>query len=165
MTPEQLFVIQILLLFVQFGGAFSLFFLSMRKNKSEIKVNLSQEKNNLADAAETAASALIEALKFAESERKLFEQRIDELEARKGERDKQIADLQAQTKDLLDSIAADTKLTEELRVRIAEMEEKYNRMKRVNEKLVKALNEAGVPMPDFNGDISDSVRGLRWPAK
>jgi hypothetical protein len=45
---------------------------------------------------------------------------------------------------------------------IANLEERYGRMKRINEKLVKALQDANIPLPDLNGDLTDSIKGLRW---
>ena len=67
--------------------------------------------------------------------------------------------------ELEDRIRDDLKETEDLRQKMVEVEEKYNRMRRINEKLVDALNKAGIPMPDLNGDLTDSVRGLKWKGK
>ena len=57
---------------------------------------------------------------------------------------------------------ARTKEIEELQKRLAELEGKYQRMKRINEKLVAAMENAKVPIPDLNGDLTDSVKGLKW---
>lgn len=84
--------------------------------------------------------------------------RIEELEQKN-------SDLEAYAIKLDNQIRADVTETEALRKKVVEMEQKYGRMKRINEKLVKALQDAEIPLPDLNGDMTDSVVGLKWEKK
>lgn len=158
-------------------------YLSRNKSKAETGKIKSESTENITEAAQVAANILLQALNFKKTEvqdlqadvkalqenQKASDQLIIELTNRKEERDEQIQELQEQNEALHIKLAAmqtqiekDTNETEALRKRIVEIEEKYNRMKRVNEKLVKALVDAKVPMPDMNGDLTDSVKGLKW---
>jgi chromosome segregation ATPase len=158
-------------------------FIQWRKAPREVAVLKSQEKENITAAAETAVDVLLKSMEFMRTERAELQPRINALEenqtknealiaeltTRKSERDAQIAELQEQNEALKAGIAAltkqiekDTNETEALRKRIVEVEEKYGRMKRINEKLVKALQDANIPLPDLNGDLPESIKGFKW---
>lgn len=161
-------------------------FLTRNKSKAEALVLNSQASENINDAAQVAANILLQALNFKQVENKEYQERVRALEENqkkndelvkdltkhKAERDSQIAELQEQNEALQSKQAAlqaqiekDTSETEALRKRVAEMEQKYGRMKRINEKLVRALQDANIPLPDLNGDLTDSMRGFKWDKK
>ena len=151
--------------------------IAMRKIPSDIKVASSLEKQNLAAAVDTAAGTLVKVLEFAQQERLSLETRIENLELHREKRTTEINELRALDAERLHQIKEQQRKIEELNARVAsdiketirlqdqvtEMETKYNRMRRVNEKLVRALNDAKIPLPDMNGDLTDSVRDLKFP--
>lgn len=110
------------------------------------------------------------------AEIKELKERLKERDKLNAARDAQIAGLQAQITDADDrnealqaklaglqaQIDKDTRETAELRLQVLAIEEKYKKQLRINVKLVKALEDAKIPLPDFNGDMGDSIRGLKW---
>lgn len=151
-------------------------YLNRGKEKAETSKIKSEAGENITEAAQVAVGILERALNYKASENQILLDRMTAMEERqaessvlRSERDAQIAELQkriteaqeqndalhAKLAGLQAQIEKDTK-------RIVEIEEKYNRMKRVNEKLVQALVDAKVPLPDMNGDLTDSVKGLKW---
>jgi chromosome segregation ATPase len=136
--------------------------------KAQEKNTLAQEKKTIVEAAETTVGVLLKTLSFLEAERDEFESRITELEEHRAARTKELAELHAHNQilsagvqELREQSARDIKETIELREQVTLLTQKYERQKRVNEKLVKALNDAGIPLPDMNGDMSDSVQALK----
>lgn len=135
-------------------------YVALRKLSPEISVTKAQEKSSLAAAVDTAAGTLIDALKFAQEERKEFETRIDALEKKNDDQETTNKDLE---KKLADQEKQIEQLNRDYAAEIQKVNEKYNKSKRVIEKLVRALEDAKIPVPDFNGDLSDSIRRYRLP--
>jgi chromosome segregation ATPase len=81
------------------------------------------------------------------------------------ESNEKIEALQAGMEALNRQIEKDTQETQKLRIevqtlrgQIAELEEKNRRYVRVNQKLIKALEDAKIPLPDMNGDMTESQK-------
>jgi predicted RNase H-like nuclease (RuvC/YqgF family) len=147
-------------------------YVAFRTLKPNIKVLNSQEQKNLADAAQVAANALVQTIqafgderaeimktftderKQYQEERAGFEKRIFELENHREERTRRIEELEAQVEKLKH------KEIKNLQTQVTEGRDKYERLKRVNEKLVEALHDAKIPLPDFNGDLTETME--RW---
>lgn len=158
-------------------------YFNLGKAKAETRVLKSEESENITEAAQVAVNIMQQALAFKNVESKEYQERVRALEAKqeesagliqelqdhRDERGRQIKELtenndalNAQIAALQKQIEKDTRETEALRKRIIDLEERYGRMKRINEKLVLALQDANVPLPDMNGDLTDSVKGLKW---
>lgn len=79
----------------------------------------------------------------------------------------ELAEVKAENVTLEAKQELDLKETNELRVHVIKVDEKYKVMKGIAEKLVNALqkNDPPIPIPDLNGDLAllgDSVQGLIW---
>jgi chromosome segregation ATPase len=136
-----------------------------------------------AEATDTVVDTMLEAMQFLRNERSEYlpriksledaqkenDQLIRELQQHRQERTKQIDELTQNNEALLSQVAAlraqiakDTAETRELKKQIDEIQQKYKKQLRINAKLVKALEDAKIPLPDFNGDLGDSIRGVKW---
>ena len=160
-------------------------FLTRGKTRAETKkVN--------ADASDAVVDTMLEAMQFLRAERIDYLGRIESLEKSREESDRliqelqahrnertrqievqarQIEDLQEKNEALLSQVAALTaqrKIDHDevtaLRQQVSEWEEKYNRARLVIEKLVRALKGSGVPVPG-DVDLSDSITGWKWEQK
>lgn len=141
------------------GGMFATLgtiYIALRTLKPNLRNLKSQETSNLATAAETYASALVETLKGFQNERADLEKRIDELEAHREERTRRIEELEK----TVDNLTREVKEMDTLRKQIAEGEAKYQNAKRVIEILVQALKDANIPLPS-GVDLSDSHPKLK----
>lgn len=140
-------------------------YIALRNVKPNQRILKSQETSSLATAAETAAGALVDILKAFSDERKQFELRIDELEAHREERTKRIEELENSIESLNREYAAETQSLKEkiddLQTQVTDGKDRYDRLVRVNEKLVQALKDASIPLPDIEADLTDSQK-LRW---
>lgn len=161
---ESVIVALIGLLGVALGGGV-MWFISLRKMPRELRLLSSQEQNNLAGALNEAVNALTQSLTAANSERKDFEDRINQLEAHRDVRSREIYTLQQdflklnqdyeklnrdhakETQKLRDEVAA-------LQQKVAEGEEKNKTYKVVIERLIEALRTVdphlleGIELPD-----------------
>lgn len=154
-------------------------FIQWRKSRSETKVLGSQEKSNLADAAETAAKALTDSLKHFLEERELLEKRIDDLEKAQDERDRMIRELQEHREQRDAQLAELKENNEALNARVAalnaqimkdtietkELREKYQQLKDFTHTLINALDKKGIKLPELNGKIPESLQGWQWEKK
>ena len=148
-----------------------------------------QVAQDLIAGGSSAVDAAEKMLERYENRNALLEARVRELEERREERSKQIAELQNSKEDsdrlieemseqndalragiagLRKQIEKDTNETkalrdevEALRQQVSESEAKYARAKAIIDKLVKALQDAKIPLPD-DVKLSDSITGFKW---
>ena len=166
-------------------GGLGALYVALRKLKPELAASQATEKNSLANAVDVAAGALSDALRFAQEERKEFEQRIDtlekrardtelrlqdtegrlrEAEARRIERERETEAERAELQARIQSELHDAKL---LKIADAEKGQRIDKLERamVNQggyidKLKTAMQAADIPVP-LNGEVMDSVRRMQ----
>ena len=88
---------------------------------------------------------------------------IEELQAHRTDRDRQIASLQGEVQELRSKQAQDLKETIELREAVEALRAENKAAKNVIKKLLLALAERDIDIPELNGDIEklgDSVKDL-----
>jgi chromosome segregation ATPase len=163
-------VVGLLSAFLSGGGVLA--YVALKKSKTEIKVLDTQGTSNIAKALNDAAVAMGAILNASEadrqeavSDRKDLEARVDELEAHRSMRSREIYTLQQNLEKLTQDYeklnrvyAAETgKLREEVRLlqmKIAEGEEKNKTYKTVIERLIEALRKVdpqlldGIELPE-----------------
>lgn len=165
---------------VGFGG----WILQARRSKPEIRVLSSQEKSNLATAAETAADALVKAIKSASEERAEFERRIEKLERdhvklqadhaasvaeivdlkrRRADRDREIAELRETNEALTAQVAALTAQIARDTIETRELRDKYERLKAFTNNIIVELKKKGIELDELAGGMPDSISGYRFP--
>ena len=166
-------------------GGLGALYISLRKLKPELAESKATEKNSLANAVDVAAGALADALKFAQEERKEFEQRIDalekrdrdkearlqetegrlrEAEAKRIEREKETEAERAELQARIQSELHDAKM---LRIEDAEKGQRIDKLEKmiVNQgkyidTIKTAAQKAGIEVP-LNGEVMDSVRKMQ----
>lgn len=135
-------------------------FVALRKAPAEIRVLTSQEKKNNADAANTATDAMINLLKFMQEERAENTKRIDELEAHRAQRNREIDELKVKIQsDLMETrnLRADYASAQK---RIIKLEDMAIKMGEYIDTMKTKMQEAGMGVP-LNGDLMESVYRLR----
>jgi chromosome segregation ATPase len=95
-----------------------------------------------------------------------LQQKYEDLEAHHIRLVNQLRDTDAKIKKDTEETQKLRDEVEQLRKRAEEIEQKYQKQLKVNVRLVKALEDANIPLPDVNGDdLGDSIRGFRWEDK
>lgn len=61
-------------------------------------------------------------------------------------------------------ILRDRRITELERIE-QDTKDKYEKLKAYTEKLIRTLEERGIPLPEMNGGLPDSIRGWKWHKK
>lgn len=142
-------------------------YISLKNLKPNIKLLNSQEHQNLADAADTAAGALVQIIKAFSDERKALEMRIDELEKHREERTKRIDELEDHIEKLnREYTVQNAALHDEIKVlrnTVEEGQRRYGKLKRYTEKLLEALKLAGVEqLPEMEDErLSETWEKIR----
>lgn len=114
--------------------------------------------NDIAAGSTVAVTNLLRSIEYLKQELAEVKAENTTLETLRTARDARIDELEKKQEH-------DLKETNELRLHVIKVDEKYKVMKGIAEKLVKALqeNDPPIPIPDLNGDVAklgDSVRGL-----
>ena len=128
-------------------------------------ITRANESKTSADAAAVAARALVDTISFYEKERKDKEEREDKLEGRITELETRI-DYDAEGRKIRDGRITELeqhieKLNRDYAAALGALQEKYNKLKQYTEKLVQALQDANIDVPAINGELTDSVKGLK----
>lgn len=162
--------------------AFREFKLKRQKAPAEQDENISAAIKNLAEALKLSSDDLVERLSDAarlrgelEAEKITNKARIDETTKHREEQDEKIEGLERhieklnrdyvkETNKLQKENAALTLQVQALTKKHGEIDQKYSNAKQVIEKLLKAMYDAHIPVPDFNGDLTDSISNWKWPA-
>jgi chromosome segregation ATPase len=155
--------------------------LRRQKAPSEKDANIAAAVNNLSNALGLTSNELVDSLTDAaklrdelEKEREVTKIRVDDTTRHREVQEKHIADLEKQISTMHAEYQADaqrlrndnavlTKKVVELQQTIDQMGKRYANSKHAIERLVQALNDAHIPIPDLSGFLSDSVqiRGLK----
>lgn len=161
--------------------AYREFWLKKQKVPSEKDQNITSAVKNLAEALKLSSDELVERLTDAaklrgelDAEKLATKNRIAETKKHREEQDAKIAELEQHIDKLNRDYAKETsKLQQEnealtlqvqaLSIKYGEIDQKYSNAKQVIEKLVKALHDAHIPVPDFNGNLTDSISNWKWP--
>jgi len=141
-----------------------------KKSESERDVNVTAAVNNLSSALGMTTDELVERIAEAaklrdelNAQKQATQQRVDETTRHRAEMESKIEalnrDYAAETQKLRDEV-------EILRKQVADGEKKYNAAKLIIEKLVAALRKENIELPNLDlSDLSDSIRGWKWPEK
>lgn len=147
---------QIILGFLSGGGL--AWYIAVKTTPANVKKVNSEEKINLIAGANAAMDLMHKVVKFADEENADLVVRIESLEKVQADnaderikRDKRIAELEKHIEQL----------NREYAKAMADMQKKYEKSKSAIAKLVKALEDANIPVPEMNGDLLDSVHGYK----
>jgi chromosome segregation ATPase len=146
-------------------GAVLTWNVAMKKMPKELKVLDTQGTANLAQALNDATQALTNALQASNAERNSFETRINELEAHRDMRSREIYTLQQTLEKMQRDYVAET---QSLRINVASLQaqvddgsKKYEKLKKTTIKLYQALKDANVPIPDIDSELIDTLDKIK----
>lgn len=144
------------------GGGLVAWYVAIKKTPADIKKTNSEEKVNLIAGANAALDLMQKVVKFADEENADLVTRIESLEKtqqanaeERVKRDKRIEELENTIEQLNRDYAK----------AMADVQAKYDKSKSAIQKLVKALQDANIPVPEINGDLSESVHKWKWPTQ
>jgi chromosome segregation ATPase len=134
---------------------------SVLNEAQEQNVELRKQSKEARDTNRLLEGRLVELENGANEDKRL----LDERNKQHAENNEKVEALQAGMEALNRQIEKDTQETQKLRIevqtlrgQIVELEEKNRRYVRVNQKLIKALEDAKIPLPDMNGDMTESQK-------
>ena len=144
-------------------------YLLFRKSKPDTEMTVSTAVKNLAEALNLSSTELTENIAEAAKLRAEIEVEAEATKKRRKEADekveeltKQIAALRAESEKEAQRLRSENanlnKHMIELEAKYGEINEKYGKAKSVIGKVVKALQDRNIPLPDLNGDLSDSLK-------
>jgi chromosome segregation ATPase len=150
--------------------------LKLKKDKAptENALNVSMAVKNLSEALGMQTDELAEALKDSAQLRADLTKakvetalRIAETAKHRQETDEKIEALNREylkeTQRLRDENTNLQKQVNELQLQYSEIDKKYGNSKLIIERLVKALKDANIPLPDLGDVLSDSIHSWKWP--
>jgi chromosome segregation ATPase len=134
---------------------------SVLNEAQEQNVELRQQGKETRESNRLLEYRLVELERGAREDKRLLDLR----NVQHAESNERIEAMQAGMQALKTQIEKDTEETQKLRIevqtlrgQIVELEEKNRRYVRVNQKLIKALEDAKIPLPDMNGDMTESQK-------
>lgn len=158
--PEGIAIAVISLIASAIGASVG-WYVAARKTPKEMRVLDSQESENLATALNLAVQTLTNSMTNSNADRVVLEKRIDELEAHREMRSREIYTLQQQMEQLNREYAKQvSELSNKVKVlesQSLEWGKKYEKLKHYTEKLRQALNDAGLTVPEMDSDLLDTL--------
>jgi chromosome segregation ATPase len=134
---------------------------SVLNEAQEQNIELRQQGKESREANRLLENRLLELERGAREDKRLLELR----NAQHAESNERIEAMQAGMEALRTQIEKDTEETQKLRIEvqtlrgyIVELEDKNRKYVRVNKKLMGVIEDAKIPLPDLNGDLTDSQK-------
>jgi predicted RNase H-like nuclease (RuvC/YqgF family) len=139
--------------------------IALRKMPKEIKVLNSEEQENLSVALSNAVSAYNNSVTASNTLVKNLEGRVDELEAHRAMRSREIFTLQqnfeAQSREYAKKMQELQDTISALQAQVDEGSKKYEKLKKTTFKLYQALKDANVPIPDIDSELIDTLDKIK----